>query len=184
MSELTGTLKKIGEKWKPLIDAENRYLISNLGRIYSLERVVNNNGGKMIKKGSLLTPYIDNGYYKINLINNNGIRKTLLLHRVIAKNWIANYSEDLKVNHIDANKLNNRVENLEMVSQRENMSHYYGFLNDKSVGIYKRRNRWVSNISVNDKTIYLGSFVHKEDAIKARKDYEISNNIINKYLKL
>lgn len=147
--QLQGTITKIPgiqmlryEQWKPLRDYENRYLISNRGRIYSKEKIVINNGGKTLKKGVLLTPYISNGYYKINLINNNGLRKTLLLHRVIAKNWLNNYSEDLKVNHIDANKLNNKIENLEMVSQRENMSHYYGYLNKKSVGIYRRRKKW------------------------------------------
>ena len=99
--ELQGTVKKIGETqtfasgfqkeekideeiWLPIIDLDNRYLISNKGRILSIERTINNNGGLMIKKEKILTPHIDKGYYKISLKNNLGIRKTFLLHRIIA----------------------------------------------------------------------------------------------------
>ena len=196
--ELQGTVKKIGETqtfasgfqkeekideeiWLPIIDLDNRYLISNKGRILSIERTINNNGGLMIKKEKILTHHIDKGYYKISLKNNLGIRKTFLLHRIIAKCFLFDYSENLKVNHKDGNKLNNKIENLEMISQRENVNHYYGFLNNRNCGVYKKRDKWVANISINNKTVYLGTFKNKEEAIKHRLDYELNNNIKNKY---
>ena len=196
--ELQGTVKKIGETqtfasgfqkeekideeiWLPIIDLDNRYLISNKGRILSIECTINNNGGLMIKKEKILTPHIDKGYYKISLKNNLGIRKTFLLHRIIAKCFLFDYSENLKVNHKDGNKLNNKIENLEMISQRENVNHYYGFLNNRNCGVYKKRDKWVANISINNKTVYLGTFKNKEEAIKHRLDYELNNNIKNKY---
>ena len=199
--ELQGTIKKIGETqtfasgfqkaektdeeiWIPIIDFDNRYLISNKGRILSIERTINNNGGLMTKKEKILNPHIYKGYYRISLNNNSGVRKTLLLHRIIAKHFLFDYDENLKVNHKDGNKLNNKIENLEMTSQRENVNHYYGFLNNMNCGVYKKRDKWIANISINNKTVYLGTFKNKDEAINCRLNYELNNNIKNKYNEL
>ena len=123
--ELQGTVKKIGETqtfasgfqkrelvletdeeiWIPIIDFDNRYLISNKGRILSIERTINNNGGLMTKKEKILNPHIDKGYYKISLKNNSGIRKTFLLHLGTFKN------KDEAINCRLNYELNNNIKN-------------------------------------------------------------------------
>lgn len=80
-------------------------------------------------------PVIDNhtGYYKFHLWQNN-IYKSVYLHRLIAEIFIPNPEGKKYVNHIDGNKLNNTLLNLEWVTCKENIRHY---LNDLS-GKYRK----------------------------------------------
>lgn len=91
------------EIWKDIPNYENLYQISNLGRIKSLQNY---------RKYNILTPRIKKGYYTIGL-RKNGKRKWYLIHRLVAKTFIPNNDNLPQVNHIDENKLNNRVNNLE-----------------------------------------------------------------------
>lgn len=100
----------------------------------------------------------------------------LMVHRLI---WIlqnGNIPDNLFIDHIDGNGLNNKIENLRVVTPQENAKNQ--FLNKKSTsgitGItwVKRDNRWQAGIMVNKKTIHLGYFKNKEDAVQARKEAE------------
>lgn len=75
------------------------------------------------------------GYLKARLYtdlsNHKDKRKPYRLHRIIAMFYLNNFSKELQVNHIDGNKLNNNVNNLEMVTCSENMKHSYDKLNRK-----------------------------------------------------
>lgn len=102
------------EIWLPIREVDNRYSISNLGR------VMNNKTGKILK------PWIDNqGYQSIATYSKQHIRKVLKVHRYVALYFCDGYIEGLVVNHIDGNKLNNMASNLEWVSQAENIHHAY-----------------------------------------------------------
>ncbi|MGK6342814.1 HNH endonuclease [Chryseobacterium sp. DT-3] len=169
------------EYWIDLKNFEKRYLLSNYGNIVSKCRVVKNNGGYYFKSPKFIKAVFDKGYLKINLKNDKGCRSMFLLHRLIAENFIGEVNNKV-INHIDGNKNNNQITNLEIVSQRENVSHFYSYIKNTNIGVYKKRNKWVSNISINNKTIYLGTFTTAEEAKRARINYEKDNNINNKYL--
>ncbi|OQA35782.1 MAG: NUMOD4 motif protein [Candidatus Dependentiae bacterium ADurb.Bin331] len=113
-----------GEIWKEIPGFEGRYKASNLGRIKSVERIVieRRTGTHRIKKAIILRPAIDNlGYQKIRLYKQHGNSKTYRVHRVILSTFKG--SQILECNHIDGNKLNNRIENLVYCARVENMKH-------------------------------------------------------------
>jgi hypothetical protein len=98
------------EVWKYIKGYEGLYQISNLGQI-------KNNKGKYSIIG------IDNcGYYRLNL-KKNGKQKTHRVHRLLALVFIENTYNKPFINHIDGNKLNNSLDNLEWCTAKENIIH-------------------------------------------------------------
>lgn len=87
------------------------------------------------KTGKWLTGQISNsGYLNYNLTLNNGIKRRLYAHRLVAIAYIPNNNLEAKeVNHIDGNKLNNCVENLEWVTASQNQKHNIIIGNKKNV---------------------------------------------------
>lgn len=102
-------MAKVIEEWRPVAGFEGLYEVSNIGRVRSLTRYK-----KVIK------PIVTNsGYYQYQLWR-GGICRTGLAHRLVAQAFIPNTGNKPMVNHIDENKLNNSVDNLEWVSHVEN----------------------------------------------------------------
>jgi|LGOV01.1.fsa_nt_gb hypothetical protein len=99
------------EIWKDIKDYEGLYQVSNMGRISNF---------KHIMKLSIDT----GGYPKVKLCNKTK-HITHIVHRLVAITFIPNQLNKSQVNHIDGNKLNNRITNLEWVTQSENMLHAY-----------------------------------------------------------
>lgn len=90
------------EIWRDVVGYEGRYQASDLGNIKSL---ISN---------KILKPRIDkNGYFKVILYTGNGDKKEFRLHRLIAETFIPNPENLPCVNHIDEDKTNNAVDNLE-----------------------------------------------------------------------
>jgi hypothetical protein len=121
------------EIWKPINGYEDKYLISNLGNVKSLYRW---NGKAFYKREYLLNKYVNkhNGYVYICLTKNNKI-KNVRLHRLVAKTFIHNPKNLPQVNHIDGNKLNNKVDNLEWCTCKENIIHAY------NIGLSENKNK-------------------------------------------
>jgi hypothetical protein len=118
------------ESLKKLPDIDNKYSISSDGYILN------------DKTGELVTFNQDKkGYMKARLYsplsNHIDKRKPFRLHRLIAKMFLSDYSDDLQVNHIDGNKQNNNVSNLEMVTASQNVYHAWNVLdsNDRKKSI-------------------------------------------------
>lgn len=111
------------EIWKDIIGYEGLYQISNLGRVKSLEKTINMiDGRKRHQKEKILSPVISKyGYYVITLWNNKS--KQCKVHRLVMTAFILNPDNLPQVNHIDENKLNNRVSNLEWVTALQNNRH-------------------------------------------------------------
>lgn len=109
------------EIWKDVKGYEGLYQVSNLGRVKSLNKeIIRKNGVKQTFKGKILSPAISNkGYYLIAL-SNKGKIKTYSIHKLMARTFINDYTDELVVNHINGIKTDNRLENLELVTQREN----------------------------------------------------------------
>lgn len=115
------------EIWKK-IPNYNFYEASNLGRIRSIDRYVNSAikyNDKVFRQGKILKfNKKRTGYLSVDLTENNKI-KTMSVHRVIAQTFLGNYDENLQVNHKNGIKTDNRVSNLEMVTNSENIKHAY-----------------------------------------------------------
>jgi hypothetical protein len=101
------------EEWKQIPGFKD-YEASNLGNIRSWKKQ---------SKGKVLKPFISNcGYNLIHLLENNK-RFTKAVHRIIILSFIG--QSDLTVNHIDGNKTNNKISNLEYCTMKENLIHAY-----------------------------------------------------------
>lgn len=125
------------EIWKDVIGYEGLYQVSNFGKIKSLDIYVNSkNGSRRLHKGKVLKNNISkNGYYSVILCK-NGKHSKKLVHRLVADAFIENKLKKKQVNHIDGNKTNNTVNNLEWCTPYENMQHAYntGLINRASLG--------------------------------------------------
>lgn len=95
------------EIWEDIKGYEGLYQASNLGRIKS--------------KKKILKP-IKGEYYKVGL-SKNGVLKTFYIHRIIAQTFIDNKNNLTHVNHIDENKYNNNVNNLEWCTNKYNINY-------------------------------------------------------------
>ena len=101
------------EVWKDIPKFEGLYQASNLGRIKSLPKLVNNRFKDISKAERILKPSKGkNGYLRVVLMK-DGIKKYCLVHRLIAKTFLPNNLKLEQVNHKNEIKTDNRVENLE-----------------------------------------------------------------------
>lgn len=116
----------MNEIWKDIKGYEGLYQVSNLGRVKSLKRYVNHSGNsKRIVYERILKPVVDNTkYYVVSLWKNN-IHNRVHIHRLVIEAFIPNLDNKPFVNHIDGNKLNNCIDNLEWCTPKENNIHAY-----------------------------------------------------------
>ena len=107
------------EIWKDINGYEGYYKISNLGNVKSIDRF----DGVHDRKGTIIKQNLkQNGYLQVGLRMHNK-RKWFGVHRLVAIHFIENPENKPQVNHIDGNKKNNTVGNLEWVTPKENQNH-------------------------------------------------------------
>lgn len=102
------------EVWKPIKGYEGYYECSNLGRV----KIIKDGKNKICKTESLYTDI----YYFVNLTKDGNPRKKSV-HRIIIETFLPNPNFYPYVNHIDGNKQNNRLENLEWCTPKQNSDH-------------------------------------------------------------
>ena len=161
------------EIWKEIKGFEH-YEISNLGRVKSLARAIVYSSGKIrYYEDKLLTPSINKqGYLRVTL-SNKGVVKTVNIHKILAVAFLNHKSSGCKlvVDHINNIKTDNRLENLQVITQRENASKDKKNFSSKYTGVYffKRDKKWKSQIRVNGKCKHLGIF---NDELEAAEAYQ------------
>jgi len=114
------------EFWKKVSGFEHRYQVSSLGNVRSFNMLINNKHGcKSRKKGRMLKQHQNKkGYMQVKLCV-DGVCKSFRVHRLVAEAFIYNPYFKPQVNHKNGVKNDNSVENLEWVSNRENINHAY-----------------------------------------------------------
>lgn len=106
------------EEWRDIENYKGKYMISSYGRVKSLN--YNNTG-----KEKILKQITDKDGYKYVRLSKNNKTKNERIHRLVAFNFLPNIGNCQQVNHIDGKKNNNRIENLEWVTPKENIIHAY-----------------------------------------------------------
>ena len=110
-----------GEVWKP-IERFIGYEVSNLGRVRSVDRIVTRSDGKTIKiKGRILRDNVGTNGYSYVICSINGKQHTIYIHKEVASAFIGE-PNGLDVDHINSNKIDNRLENLRYLTHFENSS--------------------------------------------------------------
>ena len=110
----------MNEIWKDIEGYEGLYQVSNLGRVTSFDSI--DKLGR-IRKGRVLKGIKDVKGYLLVKLYKNSIVYTKRLHRLVAETFIPNSENKPQVNHIDENKANNIVSNLEWMTAKENINH-------------------------------------------------------------
>ena len=113
-----------GEIWKDIEGYEGLYQVSNMGRVKSLEKTVRNARGLYKKPERIMKPY-DNGtgYLQIQL-SKEGKSKNFYLHKLVAIAFCENLEGYKEINHIDENKLNNDISNLQLMTKYEHKCYH------------------------------------------------------------
>jgi hypothetical protein len=160
---------------KPLKNYENLYYITDDLKIFSVARK-GTSGNKIIPQMNT-----ENGYLRVGLSKDNK-RKKVMLHRIIAENFIPNPNNYTTVDHINGNKLDNTIDNLRWCSQAENTrfdnhkirsNNTSGF---RGISFDKRCSKYQAEISFDGKRIYVGKFDTLEMAIQERNKHIMYHN--------
>ena len=112
------------EIWKPILNFENLYEISNFGRVKSLPKTKQsgNAGRTIILKTDKLHKSNNVTYHRVTFCI-NGKTSRYKVHRLVASTFIPNPENKPHINHIDNNPSNNYVSNLEWCTRKENAQH-------------------------------------------------------------
>ena len=114
------------EVWKPISEYDGFYEVSNTGKVRSVDHIRKSGRSDYLMKGRELKQIFgSSGYLQVSL-SKLGKTKIIMVHRLVAKTFVENKSEDcIAVNHKDGNKTNNHASNLEWVTYSENQKHAY-----------------------------------------------------------
>lgn len=153
--------------WKDVVGYEGIYQISNLGRVKSFQ---------LGKERILKQNYNGKGYYIVKLCL-SGFQKSKTVHQLVAESFLNHITKGrfVIVDHINNDKSDNRLENLQIITQRENTIKDFKQkkeLTSKYIGVSwsKVSNKWQGSISINGKQKHLGYFKTEEQASIAYKN--------------
>lgn len=151
-----------------IIEGFPNYYVTTTGEIINLK-------GKILKSRK-----INSGYLLIHL-NHLGIRKAFLVHRLVAFHFIYNPLNKKYVNHKDGNKLNNNVDNLEWVTNSENMKHAFdnGFMENSKIKAAERMKILGHKFGNGERMIF-----YTMKKIKPVFQLDLNGNILNEFISI
>ena len=170
-------LSNSNEVWKPIVNFENRYEVSSFGNVRSIQ----DNHGRTICKSKTIRKSWNGKYLSVCLSYKDKGRHELV-HRLVAMAFIPNPDNKPQINHIDGNKHNNHVSNLEWATCKENIQHAHNTgLNPgnskaligkkwgktskyNNVTWDKSRNKWKATMKVARKMLFQKRFDTEEEA--------------------
>jgi NUMOD4 motif/HNH endonuclease/AP2 domain len=166
------------EIWKDVLGYEGLYQVNEYGNVKSLSRTITKGNITYVTKDKLLKQSVDSqGYPYVNLSDYKK-QKTFRVHQLIAivfLNHTPNKHKGLVIDHIDGNKLNNMITNLQLITNKKNTSKDRKNKTSKYTGVSwnKQSNKWLAQFRENGKVNYLGAFETEEEA---RDAYNVSQN--------
>ena len=178
-------MKDKKEIWKDIPNFEGSYQVSNLGNLRSLDRtVVYCNGVERFYKGRLLKGYVDSRGYRQTAISIGGKGRNYKYAQLVAMAFLGHKPDGLTlvVDHINGIRDDDRVENLRIVTNRQNTSTCFradkGSLSSIYVGVswYNSHSKWVARVQYNGSYISLGCF---HDEVEASNAYQNALKKIN-----
>ena len=141
-----------------VIGYEGVYAISDEGTLYN------------IVKGTIMKTRVDVSGYEIVVLSLNNCKKTHRVHRLVYESFHGKKDDNLVIDHIDNNKLNNRLDNLRKLTNRDNVSRSKVSKYGRGVRFYPKLNKFGSYIQINKTPYHLGTFQTQNEASKAYSD--------------
>lgn len=169
------------EEWRAIPDFEGHYEVSNLGRIRSNKR----------KEVKILKTSFNRYGYEMAQLSRGGKNVLKSIHRLVAQAFLSDFNDNLFVDHIDNNKKNNSVTNLQMLSNRGNCTKDRKSLYTNLTGAHFNRCRnttpWLCRIWINE-SVFIGYFSTPEEASAhyfiALDNYDLYKGNKNEFRKL
>lgn len=157
------------EVWKDIPDYDGLYQVSNFGNVKSLDRFIKarGNGVRFLMSKKLNKCISSEGYYYVSLSKFNR-NKRFKVHQLVAICFLDHTpcNHKLVIDHIDCNKLNNKLSNIQIVTNRYNCSKDRKSNNSKYIGVswHSIGKKYVSYLKYGGKNRNLGLFLLEEDA--------------------
>jgi hypothetical protein len=172
-----------GEIWKDIPNYEELYQVSDLGNVRSLDRFVHHSDGNTrFQSGRVLKPFDRAGYQSCALCI-NAIRRAYPVHQLVAMAFLNHKpnGHTLVVDHINGKKDDNRLENLQIITNRHNLSKDpRGTSMHTGVSWDSKTKKWIAKVFLNGRQINLGRFTDESEAAltyqNALKEHLTSKN--------
>lgn len=146
------------EIFKDVLYFEGLYKVSNLGRVKSLERLVSHKKSGSIKvKEKILTQFFNKDGYLVARLSKFNKGQGCLVHRLVGMSFIINPENKKTINHIDGDKQNNFIDNLEWNTDSENNLHSFRYLGRKSGTFGKKGKECATSVPIvciNDENVF------------------------------
>lgn len=186
------------EVWKDVVGYEGLYQVSNLGNVKSLPKEWSTaNGGKRSHNGMILRPWTKRKGYKIVVFSKDGISKGKQIHQLVAESFLGHKpcGHKLVIDHINDDPSDNRLENLQIVTNRFNACKTQGKYKSIYKGVVIQQDKYKSasgeikiykiiksSIYFNGEKVRLGTFKTEHEAHLAYQNalFKIENNTFDK----